>query len=90
MKQFGMQDFKELCDLLITKGAMPAADAEAFGHAMMDMREATVEIYDTFLPTLVECLRTGSGDAKDAIWDIREACRHIDYHITDAKLLPGA
>jgi hypothetical protein len=90
MKEFGTQNFKELCDLLIAKRAMPAADAEAFSHALLDIRESTVEIYDAFLPKLVENLRTGTGDVEDTIWDIREACRPIDYHLKDARLVPGS
>jgi hypothetical protein len=90
MKEFGIEDFKELCDLLIAKRVMPAPDAEAFAHALMDMRESTVEIYDEFLPKLIEYLRTDTGDVEDMIWNIRESCRHIDYHLKDAKLVPGA
>ncbi len=89
MKEFGIPDFKELCDLLIARRSMPAPDAEAFAHALMDVRESAVEIYDEFLPKLMEYLRTDTGDVEDAIWDIREACRHIDYHLKDAKLVPG-
>jgi hypothetical protein len=35
-------------------------------------------------------LETSTGDVQDTIWDIREASRHIDYHVKDAKLVPGA
>jgi hypothetical protein len=90
MKEFGIPDFKELCDLLIAKRGMPAPEAETFAHALLDVRESAVEIYDEFLPKLMEYLRTDTGDVEDAIWDIREACRHIDYHLKDAKLVPGA
>jgi hypothetical protein len=34
-------------------------------------------------------LEANTGDIQDTIWDIREACRHIDYHLKDAKLPPG-
>jgi hypothetical protein len=54
MKEFGIKDFKELCDLLIAKRGMPAPDAEAFAHALMDIRESTVEIYDELLPKLMD------------------------------------
>lgn len=90
MKEFGIQDYKELCDLLIAKKVMPAAAAEAFALSMMDIRKSTVEIYDAFLPNLMENLRTDTGDVEDTIWDIYEECRHIDYHLKDAKLVPGA
>jgi hypothetical protein len=58
MKEFSIPDFKELCDLLLAKQTMPAPDAEAFAHALMDIRESVVEIYDESLPKLMEYLRT--------------------------------
>jgi hypothetical protein len=90
MQDFTIRDFKALCDLLTEKKIMPRAEAEAFAHAMTDIRESAMEIYDEYLPRLMEQLRTGNGDVEDTIWDIREACRHIDYHLKDAKLPPGS
>lgn len=67
MKEFGIPDFKELCELLIAKQTMPASEAEAFAHALMDIRESVVEIYDESLPKLMEYLRTDTGDVQDVI-----------------------
>jgi hypothetical protein len=90
MRDFTAQDFNELCELLIQKKVMSSADTEAFALAMTDIRTSAAEIYDEFLPKLMEQLRNDTGDVEDTIWDIREACRHIDYHLKDARLPPGS
>lgn len=64
--------------------------ADHFTHALLDIRESAIEIYDDYLPKLQHQLETNTGDVQDTIWDIREACRHIDYHLKDAKLPPDA
>ena len=69
---------------------MTEDQADVFTHALLDIRESAVEIYDEYLPKLQQQLETNTGDIADTIWDIREACRHIDYHLKDAKLPPGA
>ncbi len=69
---------------------MTEGEADVFTLALLDIRESAVEIYDDYLPKLQHQLETDSGDVQDTIWDIREACRHIDYHLKDAKLPPGA
>ncbi len=64
--------------------------ADVFTHALLDIRESALEIYDDYLPKLQHQLETNTGDVQDTIWDIRESCRHIEYHLKDAKLPPGA
>jgi len=90
MNAFGIRDFNELCELLTRKNVMGASEAETFALAMMDIRESAAEIYDEYLPKLIQQLRSDTGNVADTIWDIREACRHIDYHLKDAKLPPGS
>jgi hypothetical protein len=90
MKEFSIPISKSSATYCWQNITMPAPDAEAFAHALMDIPESVVEIYDEFLPKLMEYLRTDAGDVQNAIWDICEACRHIDYHLKDAKLVPGA
>lgn len=79
-----------MIELLKTRAIMDEAQADVFTHALLDIRESAVEIYDDYLPKLQRQLETNTGDARDTIWDIREACRHIDYHLKDAKLPPDA
>jgi len=69
---------------------MSEDQADVFTHALLDIRESAIEIYDDYLPKLQHQLETNTGDVQDTIWDIREACRHIDYHLKDANLPPDA
>ena len=62
-----------------------AADAVAL--ALNDVAESMDKVYGQFLPRLLESLSENNrDDAQDALWDIREEFRHIDYHVHDAKL----
>ncbi len=90
MREFALKDREALIDLLIARGIMNENQADVFTHALLDIRESAIEIYDEYLPALQEQLRTNTGDVADTIWNIREACRHIDYHLKDAKLPPDA
>jgi hypothetical protein len=90
MKSFSLEEFKELCELLTQRKVTWSRDAETFALAMTDIRQSAAEIYNEFLPKLMEQLRTDTSDVDDTISDIREACRHIDYHLKDAKLPPGS
>jgi hypothetical protein len=90
MRDFTLKDREALIELLKARGVMSEDQADHFTHALLDIRESAVEIYDDYLPKLQQQLETDTGDAQDTIWDIREACRHIDYHLKDAKLPPDA
>jgi len=79
-----------LIELLKARKVMTEDQADTFTHALLDIRESAIEIYNEYLPKLQQQLETNTGDIEDTIWDIREACRHIDYHLKDAKLPPGA
>jgi len=79
-----------LIELLKARKVMTDDQADVFTLALLDIRESAIEIYDEYLPKLQQQLETNTGDVGDTIWDIREACRHIDYHLKDAKLPPGA
>jgi hypothetical protein len=90
MRVFTLKDREALIRLLIARGIMNEDQADVFTHALLDIRESAIEIYDDYLPKLQKQLETNTGDVEDTIWDIREACRHIDYHLKDAKLPPDA
>jgi hypothetical protein len=90
MRDFTIKDREALISLLKVRKVMTEEQADIFTLALVDIRESAVEIYDEYLPRLLEQLETNTGDVGDTIWDIREACRHIDYHLKDAKLPPGA
>ena len=90
MREFTLKDREALIELLKARMVMTEDQADTFTHALLDIRESAIEIYDEYLPKLQQQLETNTGDVEDTIWDIREACRHIDYHLKDAKLPPGA
>ena len=90
MRDFTIKDREALINLLKVRKVMTEDQADVFTLALLDIRESAVEIYDEYLPRLQQQLETNTGDVEDTIWDIREACRHIDYHLKDAKLPPGA
>jgi hypothetical protein len=90
MRDFTIKDRAALIDLLKARRVMTEDQADVFTLALLDIRSSAIEIYDEYLPKLQHELETNTGDIQDTIWDIREACRHIDYHLKDAKLPPGA
>jgi hypothetical protein len=90
MRDFSIKDRQALIEMLKARNVMTEDQADTFTHALLDIRESATEIYDEYLPRLQRQLETNTGDIEDTIWDIREACRHIDYHLKDAKLPPGA
>lgn len=94
MREFTMESREALLKLLSTRKIMSEEQGDSFTLALYDIRESIVEIYDRFLPKLVNALenRSAHGDdiIDDMILEIREACRHIDYHLHDAKLPPGS
>jgi hypothetical protein len=90
MRDFTLKDREGLIELLKSRGILSEEQADHFTHALLDIRESVIEIYDDYLPKLQHQLTTNTGDVQDTIWDIREACRHIDYHLKDAKLPPDA
>ncbi len=90
MRDFTIKDRIALIDLLKDRRVMTEEQADVFTLALLDIRSSAIEIYDEYLPKLQHQLETNTGDIQDTIWDIREACRHIDYHLKDAKLPPGA
>ena len=89
MRDFTLKDREALIELLKAQGVMSEDQVDTFMHALLDIRESAVEIYDDYLPKLRQQLESDTVDVQETIWDIREACRHIDYHLRDAKLLPS-
>ena len=89
MRDFTLKDREALIELLKARGVMSEDQVDTFMHALLDIRESAVEIYDDYLPKLRQQLESDTVDVQETIWDIREACRHIDYHLRDAKLLPS-
>lgn len=66
-------------DLLFDSGKL-----DSFVHALADIKESIDKIYNIYVPSLLE--NKDVEILEEAIWDIREEFRHIDYHIKDADL----
>jgi hypothetical protein len=86
MREFSIKDSTALLKLLEANGVMKGEPAGCFTVALAEMRESTEKIFDVLLPKLCSQLESKSGDIEDTIWDIREECSHINYHVKDAKL----
>lgn len=52
----------------------------------MDISESVNQIYSELLPKIMEGLDIEANRLEDALWEIRDEFRHIDYHIHDAQL----
>jgi hypothetical protein len=68
MRDFTLKDREVLIELLKTRGVMSEDQADVFTHALLDIRESAVEIYDDYLPRLQHQLETDTGDVRDTIW----------------------
>ncbi len=74
----------ELVAFLRKGELLDPARAEAVAHALVDIAEALFEIYGEIAPHLLEAHNLEAF--RDALLDLSEAFRHIDYHIHDAGL----
>ena len=83
--KFNQEDADKLFEIL--QSLRSKEEAEAIAHAMTDIAESIREVYVTLLPGILAGTATGENDSKSLLWDIREAFRHIDYHIHDANLI---
>lgn len=67
------------------EGGAPAKEAAwEIAHGLVDIRQATRNIFEELLPRLLE-LHPGSEEAEDLLFEIGEDYRHIGYHIRDAR-----
>ena len=89
MREFTKNSREAILKLLIQRKIMSEEEADTFTHALLDIHESVTEIYDDFLPQLLNVFERSSADLYDIFAEIREACRHIGYHLHDAKLPPG-
>lgn len=52
MRNFTLKDRETLIELLKARGIMSEDEADTFTHALLDIRESAIEIYDEHLPRL--------------------------------------
>jgi len=56
MRDFTLKDREVLIELLKARGIMSEDQADHFTHALVDIRESAIEIYDDYLPKLQQQL----------------------------------
>lgn len=77
-----------LCELLQAKLDFSVEKAESLSYALVDILEAVVQVYGTNIPMILEHKASAETEMlQDMAWDIREAFRHIDYHIHESGVL---
>lgn len=59
-------------------------DCETWVHALVDLQESYVKIFESFLPEALG-INDSSRDKREILWDIREELRHIEYHLDDLE-----
>ncbi|MBX5445349.1 hypothetical protein [Sphaerobacter sp.] len=76
-----------LVDRLERTDVLSHSEADALALALADIAESMETVYSQLVPRLLKALKAEQRDeVLNALWDLREAFRHVDYHIHDAKL----
>lgn len=76
-----------LIESLLEQGLMDADQAESLALALTDIAESVDAVFGHIVPRLLTMLRAHQlENAKEALWDLREAFHQIDYHVHDANL----
>lgn len=86
MREFTIHEAMALAQLLNVGGVMPEQEAGALSSALNEIRNSASEIFDEYLPRLIEELEHKSDNAAETPYDVREACSHIHYQVKDCKL----
>lgn len=86
-----IDQFKENSDrvseLLKQRKVVTPEQADAIGHALVDIAESIQRIYIELIPKVLNEQESSEEVFQDAVWDLREEFRHIDYHIQDSGLI---
>ena len=84
MRDFTLKDREALIEFLKARCIMSEEQADHFTHALLDIRESVIEIYDDYLPRLQHQLETNTGDVR-----IRSGtfAKHADTSTITSKML---
>ena len=74
---------RKLIPLLQRQTSLKNEEIESIAHALVDIAESTVKIYEHLLPKLMQAV--SQEETQNLIWEIRDEMRHIDYHIHDVE-----
>ena len=75
-----------LFDILKNSNFFSKEDLESLMHALIDVEESFIKIYDVLIPNLLKLKNVDKELLQECLWDIREEFRHIYYHIHDSKI----
>lgn len=79
---------KSIFELLQSRLGYSTEKSESLAHALVDILESVAQVYGTTIPDILnQADSTQTEKLQDLVWDIREAFRHIDYHIHDSEIL---
>lgn len=67
----------------LKKAGREGENAEAWLHALADIKESTDKIFNNYLPLCIDTL--SPEKSRELLWTIREELRHIQYHIEDIE-----
>ena len=86
MRDFAIKDRTARIELLQARQGLTEDQADVFTFALSDIRWSAIAIYDDRLPKVQPPPERTRARFRKLISDIREACRHIDHPLKDAKL----
>lgn len=75
-----------LLKLLKQRRDMSQEQSEAIAHALVDIAESIEKIYGSLIQSILDRRDSSDDDLNDALWELREEFRHIQYHVCDSKL----
>ncbi len=77
----GLVQRLKVCPVMLHYGH---EEPETLAHALSDIEESARKLLDEQIPRLLDPKVEG-GDLQDLLFDIREECRHILYHLHDPQ-----
>lgn len=80
---FKERDADRLAKILLSNNILSSPDIEALVYGLIEIAESMDEIYSKIIPEIISA--NGHDELMDKVWDLREAFRHVQYHIDDGK-----
>ncbi len=79
-------DYEYLHKKILSSNLLNANKTEALVYGLQEIKNSIDLIYDKIIPELIN-ENLNKDQILNLLWEIREECRHIDYHIKDSELL---
>lgn len=75
---------QQIIFILINSLKLKEEDADTLSHALMDISESLLKVYNNILPEVF--IEKDRQKLIELLWKLSEEFRHIQYHIDDADL----